>query len=47
MDLLYLFKKLLLKFFIFEFVMARTQPYRYCPLWAQMGPHGFKTRLLG
>ena len=24
-----------------------TQPCRYCPLWAQGGPHGFKTRLLG
>ena len=28
-------------------VTTLTQPYRYCPLWAQEGPHGFKTRLLG
>ena len=28
-------------------VTTRTQPCRYYPLWAQDGPHGFKTRLLG
>ena len=26
--------------------MTRTQPCRYCPLWAQGDPHGFKTRYL-
>ena len=32
---------------LIPFVTTRTQPYRYCPLWAQEDPHGFKTRLLG
>ncbi|RVW88871.1 Transposon Tf2-8 polyprotein [Vitis vinifera] len=32
---------------LIPFVTTHTQPCRYCPLWAQRGPHGFKTRLLG
>ena len=30
-----------------QVVTTHTQPYRYCSLWAQGGPHGFKKRLLG
>ena len=26
--------------------MTRTQPYKYCPLWAQMSHHGFKRQYL-
>ena len=29
------------------YVTTRSQSCRYCPLWTQGGPHGFKTRLLG
>ena len=27
-------------------IMTRTQPYKYCPLWAQMSHHGFKRQYL-
>ena len=30
-----------------ENVTTRAKSCRYCLLWAQGGPHGFKTRLLG
>ena len=30
---------------LIPFVTTRSQPCRYCPLWTQRGPHGFKTHL--